>query len=589
MHLKGEDNMYKSEEQFIQDAIDIFVELGVCKYLKDMETYHGRANIDGKRFSIKNINNSGNNTGNMNVSVLSGLYTAKKDIAEEFAQERAKYKSATTEVHKIVGINENDLIFNLDFDKKNLSERDLTRLSKAFRILSNFSVTSLLPINFKYKEIFFDAIFPVLNDEENIINMSDESRVFLKIKERLQQVRQQNKNDSEKLSELTISDKELEKLVSDYISAKNTRNLLRIVPFEVLNQGVEGGNLFFEDKLYAINRKYIAALISHSHIVGFEYLVDSATLRKKIHICQLIDIKQIMTEKDFGEYYQELIGLEQAATQKFADALPAKIEKLFEVGSGEELITYASYDQKCKKLFDMSAGIWEGWTVGQHTASVIDFFNTYYSDSLPDNMQAIMKLIFLSHDIGKGIANEKHISQEEANRSNIDTLFDYINVGKDIREIVKFVIGRGQKFTTEILIKESDEEKDSKIARGVLTEKDRYNREKQLIKRFNEECFSLLSKIFGTPPKKEEVDALRNMCIILQFCDSGSYTYYGKVKEKSVFVSGGNERFTKSFELTDKDTPILKKSEKLGLVLSSNKQLSASKILEDDIGPLIVM
>lgn len=78
--------MIKSDKQLRQEAIAVLVELGVCRYLKDIDLYHGRANSDGKRFSVRNLDNSGDNTGNRNVSSMSGLYTAQKDIATEFAE-----------------------------------------------------------------------------------------------------------------------------------------------------------------------------------------------------------------------------------------------------------------------------------------------------------------------------------------------------------------------------------------------------------------------------------------------------------------------------------------------------------------------
>ena len=48
-------------------------------------------------------------------------------------------------------------------------------------------------------------------------------------------------------------------------------------------------------------------------------------------------------------------------------------------------------DPKCKELFDLDAGIWEKWTVGQHTESVIDFFDRYFADSVPKEIIPFIK------------------------------------------------------------------------------------------------------------------------------------------------------------------------------------------------------
>ena len=73
--------MKKNSEQLRREAIKSLVDLGVCKYMKDMDLYHGRANTDGKVFEVYNFDNAGNNTGNENVSKLSGLYVSEFDFS----------------------------------------------------------------------------------------------------------------------------------------------------------------------------------------------------------------------------------------------------------------------------------------------------------------------------------------------------------------------------------------------------------------------------------------------------------------------------------------------------------------------------
>mgnify|MGYP002800945100 FL=1 len=257
-----------------------------------------------------------------------------------------------------------------------------------------------------------------------------------------------------------------------------------------------------------------------------------------------------MTERDYGEYLQKISYLERVADGKFSNIFNQEVEEFFRSTNGEELIEFVGQDEACKQLFDKSAGIWEEWTVGQHTASVIDFFNQYYADSLPDNMHTIMKLAFLVHDIGKG-ATRLGENHKEASLRLADKLFDSLNIeNSSLREMIKFVIGEGQEYTTNLLLKNLE---DKNIQ----------------LRKFDKACENVVRRVFKDGISRYEIDMLRNMCLILQFCDSGAYTYYAKIKEGNVYVTGGNECFTNSFILTNKGTPVLAKAKDFKLTRSS--------------------
>ncbi len=566
--------MYKNDKQLRQEAISVLVELGMCQYLKNIDLYHGRANIDGKRFSVMNLDNSGDNTSNRNVSMMSGLYASQKEVATEFAETRVKYKGGKPEVHKLVGITEDDVILDLSFDISKVKEIDKPRLARALRVLTNYPVSNLLPINFDYKDIYYSVIFPILQERiQPIISYEREKEIISQAKQNLEALKIKLKSEGklDKLNDLEIDDKIFEGLIKDYIGARNTRFLLRNIPLEVLDKVIDGKLVGYKNDYYSLNEHYVSAWIANNHIAGFMYFVNSATLDKKITTYQLVNVNQIMTERDYGEYYQNLMQLEQIGTKRFSNMMSEALDEFVSTANGWELIELVSQNPECKALYDKDAGIWEGWSVGQHTASVIDFFDAYYSASLPDNMQSLMKLILLAHDIGKGVAVEKHCPQKEENQIYVDTLLDDLNIKDSIKEVVKFAIGDGQRYTSDILLKESEVEKDRLIRLGVLSEDNRYDREKALIRQMNNECAEVLKKAFGTNPKQEEIDVLRNLCLILQFCDSGAYTYYAKINEGKAYVTGGNARFTSSFELTNKNTPLLKKSQKLGLVSTLNQ------------------
>lgn len=553
-YFGGEEMVRKSSVQMRREAIKVLVELGACYYMKDLDIYHGRANRDGKKFHVLRLNNANNGTGNMNVSDLDGLYAGTYEIANEFAEERV-WGTAVKEVHKIVGINEDDAIFNTSFKTTDLGIEDCKKFYNAMRVLTNFDVSHEIPINFKHKKLFETIIIPVLQETNApLVNYYEEESVLKKIKERAKSVK------------YDILEQELEKIALDYIHARNTRYLLRRRPIQTIkgtlrkrqedlvHKDVPMPFVEFTDggygEAYRISSSYLSAWLANNHIVGYKSVVHSGTLGKNIESYHLIDISQIMTERDYGEYLQKISYLERVADGKFSNIFNQEVEEFFRSANGEELIEFVGQDEACKQLFDKSAGIWEEWTVGQHTASVIDFFNQYYADSLPDNMHTIMKLAFLVHDIGKG-ATRLGENHKEASLRLADKLFDSLNIdNSSLREMIKFVIGEGQEYTTNLLLKNLE---DKNIQ----------------LRKFDKACENVVRRVFKYGISRYEIDMLRNMCLILQFCDSGAYTYYAKIKEGNVYVTGGNECFTNSFILTNKGTPVLAKAKDFKLTRSS--------------------
>ncbi len=575
--------MEKSDIQSRRESIQELINVGLFRYMKDVNLYHGRANTSGETFVVKNLNNSGNNTGNLNVSGIQGLYTASEQVAKQFAEARTKKSGGKAEVHKIVGINDDDLIIDLSFELSKIKSESRKKVEAAFANLAKFSVSCALPINFKYKNIYFDVIFPVLKSQKRALYSEGEEKAILKlIKEQYRKTLEECKKtgNRHKLASLYITESQLEKLALDYVFARNTQYLLSIDPVTTIWDSIDGTIVRLNDTTYTVSREYLSAWLYNNHIAGFKFYVQSATIDKKIEICQLVNVKQIMTEKEHGEYLQYMFLLEQVADKMFKNIFSKEIEEFIKTANGSELISYVSKDLACKKLYDKDAGIWEGWNVGQHSACVVDFFNKYYSNSIPESMHSIMKLILLAHDIGKGEAVEKGITQKRANFVCMDTLFDYMNIPTNIRKLVKFVVNDSQRYTSEILLKSGQNESE--------LEQKKFTREKYFIKMLNNECYNILYENFKGKPTSAEVDTLRNLCLILQFCDSGAYTFYAKIKENNAFVSGGNQNFTNSFEMTNKNTPVLKKAQQLGLLLVSNEK-EKSRNLEDVTNPLLVL
>ena len=402
-----------------------------------------------------------------------------------------------------------------------------------------------------------NLIFPILKQRDSgaksrLIDSNEETNL---VEEMAKEADRLNKN---------VDKTMLGNIATSYIRARNTKYLLQTMPEKAFAPvGNNGHSTEIGGKSYGINSNLLVAWAMNNKIAGIEFDVISVNAGGKIRVVQIINAPQVLTERNYGEYMQSMMKLEGIGKSRFSNIFNKDVDEFIRTANGEELVEFVSQDKACQELYNKSAKLWEGWTVGQHTASVIDFFNRYYADALPENLHSVMKLAILAHDIGKGVT-EKGGDHHKTSLKLVDNLFKSLNVerkfGKvDIQRIVKFIIGKSQMYTSQILLQEQKDEKDKAFY------------DKSLIGNFNYDCKSILTQAFGGTPTKDEIDLLRNMCLILQFCDSGAYTYYAKVKEGNKYVSGGNARFTKSFELTGKGTPVLKRAEDLGLILTKAK------------------
>jgi hypothetical protein len=65
-----------------------------------------------------------------------------------------------------------------------------------------------------------------------------------------------------------------------------------------------------------------------------------------------------------------------------------------------------------EQIFAGSAGVWEGFTLGEHTETVLRNFDETYADRMPVGLLAPMRLAILTHDIGKN-TDVAHLSKRE--------------------------------------------------------------------------------------------------------------------------------------------------------------------------------
>jgi len=520
-----------------RQAIDILVKLGVASYLRELNLYHGRAG-DGSAWEIDpRFDNADNNTGNRNVYKVSGIYASEKSIAEQFASARA-YNGKTPEVHKIVGVEENAIVFNLGFNISTLTPDQMKEYRWACSVLGNFGITRNNPIKFEHRGGWDIAI-----------NKFKEVQARLKTqslsRENAESIIAELAQDSE-IRKIFYGRRDLSTFVYDVIGAYNAKILVSSHPLFAIKRYIKGATEFefsnIPNQVYPINSSYLSAWCSANHVVGAKTKVDSATLNKTIDTWHLFDVKKIMTEKQQGNRLQNIIDKFGVLSQTLRGVVDEDSAKFLSKASSKEVMEYICLSEPCKKLYDKKSYIKEGWTVGQHTQAVLEFFDRYYSHDVPEVIKPFVKIVLLAHDIGKGFAKEKGISQEEGNSINADKLYNLLNVPDNFRKLVDFVINESQKFTTAIVLKEGPK---------------KYN-----INALSSACVIAFKKSFGRLPCEKELEGLKEICIMLQSCDSGAYTRYAEVYEGNKMVAGMNDNFTASFLLNQRGDPRLKEFER---------------------------
>jgi hypothetical protein len=217
------------------------------------------------------------------------------------------------------------------------------------------------------------------------------------------------------------------------------------------------------------------------------------------------------------------------------------------VGHPKQVMEYAlsKMDPHLQLNFDSQIGLWEGFSLEEHTESVMLFFKENFVDKVEcdETTQAIMNLIILCHDIGK----VEHKAQESFQNFlppeqkyalyNVNTLRFLKNLkiedekAKKLADFITDITQKAQVITTSYYVIKN------KFALDTL---DKFSK-------------NLLEK-YDFNDNQENVDGLSLMSRVLQTCDSGAYTLYGKTRNPRTnkYYSNLNEEWTKGFIYTQK-------------------------------------
>ena len=511
-----------SKKEF-QEAYDYLTKIGfLIPFDDNLELYHGRNR--GRRETEEwrvdpRFKNGGNLTGNRNVYAISTLSTGTKELAMDFARSRAMSDGGTPEIHRIKTDDKNAMIINRNFSMSRLSPEERSKVTYYLTVLSHFNISELSPADFRDRDAYV-AVYKTLKAEctKTYICQEDVERVHKKI------------------SETRVVSK---KLVEQIAGALNAKQLLISNPSIVIQKfALENEENFRhsfavkvgDDIVSApLNQEYIAAWLAHNHIVGAKSKVYSGTLDENIDAFYLFDLDKINTEKALGEKLQHIMseyGEFSKAVENFASS---EVVEFLSTASPRETVEYfADVDNKFKTLLKADAGVGEGFSVLEHTESVLRVFEDTFQKDIPPAMIPFMKFALSVHDMGKGWAVKARGNQKTFNDKACQLLTTQLNIDKKYSDLIRFVIGESQQYTTYYYV----------------------YKDLSALDKLKERCFDVLSQAFGDTPSPEMIDGLVGVCTMMQTCDSGAYTPQGIIRDSksNLYYRGVNARFQQSFQ-----------------------------------------
>lgn len=519
------------------ESIGLFIPMG------KLELYHGRdPNGDKEEWSVRSdFSNSGNNTGNWNVNAIDALNTGDFATARDFAVERILHKlrersgldpfqfstkreeyrrqiragEIPIEIHRIISSDPNAIIISSEYSK---SEQE--RISQAIIPLLP-EILEGSPVDFKYRDtvpLFLETVNEDFNlKNKGYVSQEEIPQILEKLKLRIQQ-----SNNPQ-----AFIDEDFVKQVAGSI---NSRFLLRFTPVSLIHKfaisksdtfkaafSSETGDII---RQLPINRDFIARFLKSNHIVGLKIRVDSATLGRNISNTILFDLTKVNTvekikqkeqtfEKVFGEFSQEMNkSLESSKSHPLVKLLSENY-----YASPEEIIEEAKKVTGFENHFDKDAGNWEKFTLGEHTETVLRMFDETYADVLPAKLLPIMRLIILTHDLGKPEAAQegKKNEQKGFNLKEGSRFLNELGIENNLKELILGIIGQGQEITSDVFVKK--------------------NKKSNELRQYSRELLDKIKKVGSGSLEGEEM-AIYFMSFMLQNSDSAAYTDYAVTKRR---------------------------------------------------------
>lgn len=488
-------------------ALETLKDLGVLIPLSELDTYHGRArHLDEvEAWEVDpTFRNGGDDSGNNNVNKRPTLYTASEATATDFAAARADIGNLritgspeyAAEIHRIVSQDTDAMVFNYDFNLADLSVEERGQYFAALKKLL-LTVSEGSPLAF------------------------EDRQAWNQLAPHIQALGQRQYIMETDISQLSLVSGLSEPVVRQLVGAINAQQAAGSQPGYLVDrlvgssEDLSHGRVKLEGNWQDVplNLEYVKKYLQEAHIVGVQQPIYSATLDSNLDIVSFFDLDKVKTTEtmtqernDSRYYYGGLANAFNGLTGRETIQRSSLMARLTDVhASPQKLMQDARIVPGYEEIFRGNTGVWEGYTLGEHTETVLRNFEETYADILPVGLLAPMRLAIITHDIGKNetVARQDKAEQAQANAAQAVDFMDRLGIDSRHQALIISMITRGSDLAYLIDVK------------GVGGEA-------------KQAMFSLakntISEFFGREPSREEMRAFVMMCRVLQRCDGGAYT-----------------------------------------------------------------
>ncbi len=479
----------------VDDSIKYLIQKGLLVPMSGIELYHGRAG-DGSGWAVDaKFNNAGDATRYKNVNSVSALNTSRDiSIAAAFAGRRAEREGGKAEVHQIVSSDPRALILDSTFDIRQFDEKDQQMIAQAVRDMTTMGVNVGAPVLFQDRDKYIAAYEAVKSYRaKNKITGLLGSDAIDDIAAKL------GHGSSGAVANIVSA-------LNSKIILSNPNGAIDMVWRYAVGKG--DGNKY-EDA--PISREYLASWMSSNHIVGTIIGADSYTLQVKISNYILFDLNKVNTERAIGDRYASVINTYGDLAEWLDGKLGDKKYVNATMTDAKTLVEYIREDRGQRKIVDKDAGVWEEYTVGEHTECALRVFDDSFVDDVPSGMLPFIRTAILLHDYGKGVAVEHGNKSKHTLYTKVECekFYKKHKIDPKVARLLSWVIDDSQRYTTSYYVH-------GNAAADYMLQ---------------QEAGKVLQEVVGEGITDDMVRGLAESCKILQTCDSGAYTSYAVTRD----------------------------------------------------------
>lgn len=503
---------------------------GLLMDFNSQELYHGRAakkGEDGKWGVDRHYDNAGNATGHKNINKVAALNVGTESVARNYARLRSKNEGGRAELHLIQSSDPDAVVIDRHFNVKKKPDGTPRTDAEMKRVYKDLAAT--MPD--------LTAAVPLDFDKRNALDKIPPNSFYAMVGKKPMAKQYFDSADAAKIAKKSGVDVET---VTKLCAALNTRQML------VFDPGYAARNFLISREQSKSNEKYPGALMSQeyfaawsqeTHTIGVSRKVKSPNIKRNFRASYLFELGKIDSAEN--------LEAQKEARWKRTGRVALRMDRIMRSEStgktstfkGDLMRAYTGPDKliddakklgRYKRIFESPSGVREGYTLQEHTETVLRNFDENYADKVPAKLVPLMHLALTVHDIGKpeAAANGEKSNQKVYNDREAERFMRTIGVGPHTSDLVRGMIGHAQELTTNGFIK------GDKSARGEL---ERY-------------CEKLLKGVGIKKPTKEEILGMRDLCLMIQTCDSAAYTSMARTQDvKTGIVYRNKAAFNKSF------------------------------------------